>query len=210
MNTKLYPQLNGCVGYVLENYPVPTGKRSEQLGKIVDYLRSHSDRAELIFVCTHNSRRSHMGQFWAAAAAAYYNIPIKGSYSAGTEATAMHPNTLEALVACGFEIDTDSASDSNPHYAIKLGGLLPVYTGFSKTLQDESLPKSDFCAVLVCSEADAACPFVPGAAARIPLPFEDPKSSDNTPLRQKTYLTRCQEIAREILWVFEQVAAIKP
>lgn len=207
MKSKLYPQINGSIGYIRENYPEPNAKRVTQLRQIVDYLRAHPDSAELIFVCTHNSRRSHLGQFWAAAAADYYDVPLKGSYSAGTEATAMHPNTIEALAGCGFEISTVEPDANNPRYDIHLGGLLPAMTGFSKSLQHESLPSAGFCAVLVCSEADEACPFVPGATARIPLPFEDPKSSDGTPQRQKTYLTRCHEIGREILWVFEQVAA---
>ncbi|MCH8494889.1 MAG: hypothetical protein LAT57_04560 [Balneolales bacterium] len=59
---------------------------------------------------------------------------------------------------------------------------------------------------MVCSDADEGCPFVPGATTRISLPFEDPKSSDGTPEQARTYHRRSLEIAREMLWTFEQLA----
>ena len=58
------------------------------------------------------------------------------------------------------------------------------------------------------ARADKQCPFVPGAALRIGLPFDDPKAFDNTPREAAMYDERCQQIARELLYVFSE--AVQP
>ena len=80
-----------------------------------------NERAELIFVCTHNSRRSHMSQLWAQAAAEYLNITHVQTYSGGTEATAFNPRSVRALSTHGFVITDTQERTENPIYATKLG-----------------------------------------------------------------------------------------
>ncbi len=58
---------------------------------------------------------------------------------------------------------------------------------------------------MTCSEADEACPFVPGATARISTPYDDPKAFDTTPQQEAKYEERCQQIARETLYAFSLV-----
>ncbi|MEM9671082.1 MAG: hypothetical protein ACFB15_14955 [Cyclobacteriaceae bacterium] len=58
-----------------------------------------------------------------------------------------------------------------------------------------------FAAVIVCSDADEACPFNPEADARFFFPYEDPKQHDNTPQESKQYDERFRQIAREMLYV---------
>lgn len=203
MSKKLYPRINATLNEVLESVQAPDPARIEKLRPISEWLKSNPEDRSLLFVCTHNSRRSHMAQFWALAAAEFYDITSVRTYSAGTEATAMHPHTVEALAECGFEISVPDMVASNPVYTVRLGGLLPMVPGFSKKIDHESLPKSNFCAVLVCDEAAEACPFVPGASLRAPLSFQDPKESDGTPKRRTVYLNRSKEIAREMLWIMQ-------
>lgn len=205
MKTQLYPRLFATICEILESQSEPSDGRKEKLQQVVDYLASNPDHRNLTFVCTHNSRRSHMAQFWAAAASEFYNVEKVACYSAGTEATAMHLHTVEALVECGFEIQIPSSRTTNPEYIIRLGGLIPKMSGFSKALNHESLPSSNFCAVMVCSDAEEACPFVPGATKRVSVTYDDPKSSDGTTKRKSVYLQRSKQIAREMLWVFEQL-----
>jgi arsenate reductase len=50
--------------------------------------------------------------------------------------------------------------------------------GFSKKYDDEFNPKSEFAAIMTCSQADGGCPFIAGAEKRIPITYEDP--FDNT------------------------------
>lgn len=206
MRKHLYPALNGTITDILEQIPAPNDSRQELLRQIADYLTSNPNSRNLLFVCTHNSRRSHLSQYWAAAAAAYYDVIDLNSFSGGTEATAFHTNTIDALVACGFEIRLEEKHPTNPKYVVQLGGLIPKLSGFSKRNGESPNPTKDFCAIMVCSQADEGCPFVPGAIKRVSLPFEDPKVSDGTKTQQKTYLQRSREIAREMLWVFEQVS----
>lgn len=206
MSKKLYPRLAATLQEVRESIQAPSPERAENLMRIVNWLKADLMNRKLVFACTHNSRRSHFAQYWAAAAAEFCDVQGIVTFSAGTEATAMHPHTVEALIECGFEISIPDNVSSNPVYQVRLGGLLPVMPGFSKALGHESLPTENFCAVLVCDSAVEACPFVPGASARIPLLYNDPKESDGTPKRRITYLNRSKEIAREMLWMMEQVA----
>jgi hypothetical protein len=205
MRKKLFPGLTGSIGHILTHNAEPSDQRKAKLQQIVDYLKSHPDDRSLLFVCTHNSRRSHLAQYWAAAAACFYDIDNVRTYSGGTESTALHPNTVEALQESNFEVLVTKDDPVNPRYEIILGGTLPHLDGYSKRTGDSPNPHSGFCAVMVCSEADEACPIVPGADARVSLPYVDPKISDGTPQRKKIYHERSHEIAREMLWVFEQL-----
>jgi arsenate reductase (thioredoxin) len=206
MKKKLFPGLSGTIGHVLTHYSEPDNGRKAILLQIADFLKSNPGNRNLVFVCTHNSRRSHLAQYWAAAAAAYYNIEGVNTYSGGTESTALHPNTVDALRESNFEVMITEDDQVNPRYEIILGGTLPHIEGFSKKTGDDPNPKSNFCAIMVCNEADEACPIVAGAALRVSLPYIDPKISDGTPQRSKVYHERSHQIAREMLWLFEQLA----
>ena len=93
----------------------------------------------------------------------------------------------------------------NPIYETKLGNNLPSIRSFSKKFGHKSNPKENFAAVMVCSDADTKCPFVPGAQTRVALPYIDPKKSDGTPQESYTYLAKSEEIGREMLWMMSLV-----
>jgi hypothetical protein len=82
----------------------------------------------------------------------------------------------------------------------------PATTCFSKRYDDAPNPIEDFAAVLVCGEADKACPAVRGARARFPIPYVDPKVADGTPQEAAAYDERCAQVAREMLYVMSRVA----
>ncbi len=153
----------------------------------------------MVFVCTHNSRRSHMAQLWARAAAERNGLHQLRTYSAGTEATAFHPHAVRAMRAQGLLID--AAEGTNPRYAVRVLSSGPIELAWSKTLDDPSLPRADFAAVMVCSSADTACPDVPGATLRVSLPFDDPGMSDGTADEGLVYATRSAEIAATMSWM---------
>ncbi len=188
------------------------GQRKDILGKLTNFLKKKIDElkpAEFIFVCTHNSRRSHMNQLWAQAAASYYGIPYVHCFSGGTEETSFNPRSVRALQKAGFKINQLSEG-VNPHYSVFWGDEHEPIKAFSKKFSHTSNPQSEFCAVMTCTEADEACPFVPGAEVRISLPYEDPKISDDTALESETYEARSLEIAREIFYAFSLVKTITP
>jgi len=158
----------------------------------------------LNFICTHNSRRSHLSQIWAQTMAHYFGIDKVSCYSSGTEATAVYPKIIETLQAVGFEISTIQAA-SNSVYAIKFDANEAPIICFSKTIDAPFNPQSQFAAIMTCTQADLGCPYVAGASARISLPFEDPKAFDNSPDVLVHYEARSRQIATELFYVFSQL-----
>lgn len=189
----------------------PTGdpahrERLTQLANAVRKELAQRGRADLLFVCTHNSRRSHMAQLLGLAAARRKGLANVRTFSAGTEATAFNPRAIAALQRAGFAIGGGS-TEANPHYTVRLGDALEPVEAFSKRLADPPNPSADFVAVMTCSQADAACPFVPGAVARIAVPYDDPKTADGTPEEAARYDERVAQIGRDLAWVFATVGA---
>lgn len=181
--------------------------RKLTLREIADYVTARLDAgkaANLIFICTHNSRRSHMSQIWAYAAALFYGIRDVQCYSGGTEATAFHPNAVRAMRKAGFEI-TQENKNSNPVYQVKYAETAPPLRIFSKKYDDAANPVKDFAAVMTCAQADQECPVVLGADFRATLPYEDPKLADGTPEEEATYDERCRQIAAEMNTLFSNV-----
>lgn len=183
-------------------------QRKATLQPLIDFVQQKKNSKEQInitFICTHNSRRSHLSQVWAQVAATHFNLPNVNCYSGGTEETALFPKVAETLTNQGFSIFkiTDT---HNPVYAIKYSdNALPVI-GFSKKYNSPFNPVSAFTAVMTCSQADGGCPFIAGAEKRIPITFEDPKISDNTTEQSKIYAERSLQIAAEMFYVFSQIS----
>ena len=176
----------------------------QPLVDIVQLKVSNDEDIRINFICTHNSRRSHLSQVWAQTLAHYFNIKNVFCYSGGTEATALFPMVVKTLEDSGFEINMMSEG-KNPVYSIKYADNEPPIIGFSKKLDDDFNPKSEFVAIMTCDSANEACPFVPGAEKRIPITFEDPKAFDNTPLQAEKYNERSLQIATELYYFFSQI-----
>ena len=182
-------------------------ERKETLRPFLEYIQEKAQTGQEIrinFICTHNSRRSHLSQVWAQTMAYHCNIQNVCCYSGGTEATALFPMAAETLRNSGFEINTLSQGN-NPVYSIKYAENQHPIIGFSKKFDDAFNPKTEFAAILTCSQADEACPFIAGAEKRFPITFEDPKAFDNTPQQTEKYKERSLQIATELFYVFSQI-----
>ncbi|WOD44998.1 low molecular weight phosphatase family protein [Hwangdonia lutea] len=184
-----------------------SNERKAILQPLTEYIQSkvsnHQD-IRINFICTHNSRRSHLSQVWAQTLAEYFHIKNVFCYSGGTETTALFPMVAETLRKSGFQIQQISKT-KNPIYAIKYSDNTHPVIGFSKKMDDDFNPKSGFVAVMTCDSANEACPLVPGAEQRIPITFEDPKAFDNTPQQAEKYNARSLQIATELFYVFSQI-----
>lgn len=181
--------------------------RKETLQPLIDFIQEkvkNNKEIRINFICTHNSRRSHLSQIWAQTLAYHFNIKNVVCYSGGTEATALFPMVKETLENTGFKIQTIAKGD-NPIYSIKYSNNEHPIIGFSKKLTSEFNPSSEFAAIMTCSQADSGCPFVPGAEQRIPITFEDPKAFDNTPQQAEKYHERSIQIATELFYVYSQI-----
>jgi len=203
--TILFPEIENVINTL--NFDSISLERKIVLQPLVDFIQgkvSNGQEIRLNFICTHNSRRSHLSQVWAQTAAAYYGIKNVFCYSGGTEATAMFPMAAETLAKQGFQIKT-IAEGTNPVYAIKYSENAHPIIGFSKTFDANFNPQSEFAAILTCSSAEKGCPFIAGAEKRIPITFEDPKAFDNTPQQAEKYEERSLQIATEMFFVFSQI-----
>jgi len=201
----LYPAVKGLIEAIDTDTIKPERKLVlQQLIEFIQLKTTNNSAINLNFICTHNSRRSHLAQIWAQTMAAYYSIPNITCYSGGTEATALFPMVAETLESQGFEIDALSSAN-NPVYGIKYGpDELPII-GFSKTYYHPFNPDAHFAAIMTCSQADEGCPFVPGAEKRIAITYEDPKAFDHSPLQAEKYLERSLQIATEMKFVFANI-----
>jgi protein-tyrosine-phosphatase len=190
---------------IVRNFHSISDERKEKLKEIADYIRTkqiNNDTVNLIFICTHNSRRSHFSQIWAQTAAYYYGFNNVYCYSGGTEATACNIRTVNALKRSGFSISTYDTLTVNPHYFVKFSTLAPIIEAFSKKFDSDSNPKQKFAAIMTCSQADETCPFVSGTDKRIAIPYKDPKIADKSPEEDLVYNERCKQIATEMFFVF--------
>ena len=182
-------------------------ERKVVLKPLADYIQNKinaNEKIRLNFICTHNSRRSHLSQIWAQTMAFHFGIQNVYCYSGGTEATALFSKVAETLTHQGFQIEKVS-QEQNPVYAVKFDDNQHPIIGFSKTYFDDFNPKSNFAAIMTCSNADEGCPMVFGAEARFPIKYDDPKAFDGTEQMNEKYTERSLQIASEMYFVFSQI-----
>jgi arsenate reductase len=190
----------------LKNLEVTKERKSvlEPLAMYIhDKINSNLD-IRLNFICTHNSRRSHLSQIWAQTMAFHFGIKNVFCYSGGTEATAMFPKVAETLTNQGYHI-LKLSDTNNPVYAVTFDENQHPVICFSKAYFDGFNSKSEFGAIITCNNADEGCPMVFGAEARFPIKYDDPKAFDGTELMNEKYTERSLQIASEMYFVFSQL-----
>jgi arsenate reductase (thioredoxin) len=175
--------------------------------KLVDWLVKNYTPGKplgVIVVCTGNTRRSMFGAAMGNLAASYHGLEVRFS-SGGTAPDAFNPRTITALREIGVTIDPigreaprGSAGRENPIYIVRWGQGLEAQE-FSKHYTDAGNPQDQYAAIVVCSEADASCPTVQGAAIRIPVKYLDPKLYDGAPFEAAKYAERRDDIGRFML-----------
>lgn len=195
----LYPDLQLLVDQLYTEADRIPEERKVTLRKLRNYVGKQQP-AQLNFICTHNSRRSHLGMIWAAVAAATEGLGQLKTYSGGTEATALNPRMVAALRRAGFRVEDPGGA--NPRYLISYSNDAPPLVCFSKKYDHPANPADHFAAVMTCDQADQNCPLIPGADARISLTYADPKAADDTPEEAARYDERLRQIGRELLWAF--------
>ncbi len=203
----IYKNISEKINLLKKEFEQIPSERKELLitfaDHISDKLKSRKE-INLIFICTHNSRRSHMAQIWAQTAAEYFSIKNINCFSGGTEATAFNPRAVKTINKAGFKIDKQDDSN-NPVYLVSYSDDSEPVKCFSKVYSDKFNPQKDFAAIMTCSDADENCPVVFGAEARFPVRYEDPKKYDNTELEEIKYQERFEQIGREMLFLFSHI-----
>ncbi len=188
--------------------------------KLVEWIAKNyrpGEPLDVVVVCTGNSRRSIIGSTMGNMAAAYYGMPEIRFHSGGTAPTAFNSRTVKTLKEIGIEIEPTGKEaargepqTANPMYRVCWGspgetGSQPMEaTECSKHYDDPANPQKGFAALMVCSEADAACPLVKGAGLRVSMPYLDPKIYDGGAYETAKYAERRDDIGRLMLSVMMQ------
>lgn len=108
---------------------------------------------KVLILCTHNSARSQMAEaLLRRIGGERFEV-----YSAGTEATRVHPLAVRAMADIGIDI-----SEAR-----------------SKHLDEFIDDRFDY-VITVCDAANEACPVFPGAPERIHWSFRDPSRAEGT------------------------------
>ncbi len=204
---RLIPSLRPYVLEVAEELPlVPAARKSvlDEIAGCVAERLAEDGQADLVFICTHNSRRSHMSQIWAQTAATYYGLGKVRAFSGGTETTACNCRTVTAMRSAGFDIQ-DATTGDNPVYLVYYAEGAPPIRAYSKIYNAEGNPRTGFLALMTCSAADQSCPVVEGAVARFAIHYADPRLCDDTPTETTAYNERCREISREMFYIMSEV-----
>ena len=181
-------------------------KRKAELEELGDFMVEQLEGQEnfnALFVCTHNSRRSHIADLWFKYGMYYYGLNQFESFSGGTEATAFNPKAIEAIKRAGFTVVYDKKVE-NPVVSITPKNF-PVWDMKSKVYTHKVNPKSNFVAVMVCSDADKSCPAVDGAVGRFAIPYNDPRYFDNTPSEKQKYDETVALIGTEMLFLAHHI-----
>ncbi len=174
------------------------------LKNVINYVVKKQAKCGLIFVCTHNSRRSQMAQSWSFIISRNFGLHEVRSFSAGTEVTAFNERALEALSRAGVLLEQVSEGE-NPQYRIHSSDDARTLLTYSKLIEDQINPVANFATIMTCSTADDNCPVIAEADERISLRYSDPKADDDTPEEEKSYDERCFQIASELYYVYSEV-----
>ena len=181
-----------------------SSKRAFLINEIVNYIykkTSENKIPKLNFICTHNSRRSQLCQFWASFFSNYYNIKCE-VYSGGTVETEVHKSVLNNISDYGFNISFKESN--NPIYSIKFKNQnLGNY--FSKFYYNFENPKNEFAAIMTCADAENNCPLVEGSEIKFSLPYEDPKKYDKSKNEKNEYKKTSETIASEMNYLFKKI-----
>tara|TARA_B100000029_G_scaffold514982_1_gene619921 strand:- start:2220 stop:2858 length:639 start_codon:yes stop_codon:yes gene_type:complete len=202
MNSALYQYIN----YIKSDFKKINKSRKAKLFELSSYLihkNKTRGQANLTFICTHNSRRSHLAQIWAATSASYYGLNNIFTYSGGTMVTRFNDRVIKTLKKNGFVINNPDGH--NPHYLVSFSDRNRPLECFSKKYDSPFNPKKNFAAIMTCSNADSTCPYIPESEERILIPYDDPKVYDGTKSEEEFYQKSCKEIATEMLFCMKIV-----
>jgi len=199
-------KLTDLIEEVSSQKEVISQERIEELDAIASIIVDHLNKADLlniIVVCTHNSRRSQLGEAWINTLSSYFGIDNIVAYSGGMEETAFNSRMVNAMKECGFGIE-EKVTGNNPKYILK-GIEMNDHLMFSKVYGDSTNPQNGYLALMVCDHADENCPVVIGMKYRIPLRYKDPKACDDTEKEEEAYVDKVKEIGSEMYYLLNKV-----
>lgn len=130
------------------------------------------DPIRVLFLCTHNSARSQM----AEGLLRHLGGDAFAAFSAGTEATRVHPLAITAMREIGVDI-----------------------TGQRSKVLTEYLAQRFDAVITVCDDANDACPTFPGKTERLHWSLPDPSAMTGTEAEQLAAFRAVREALSHLL-----------
>ena len=183
--------------------------RKEKLIELAQTIRNtykNENNVKIIFICTHNSRRSQFSHAWAYVSSLYFKLDFIKPFSGGTEIDTVNLNVINSLISSGLKIE--KTHKGKAIYLLKLFKKDKGINLYSKVYNSKLNPSKHFIAIMTCSDADQMCPVIKGAEKKVSLPYSDPRVSDNTGLEKEVYNQTCSIIAKEMFYLMKQVKKI--
>ena len=134
-------------------------------------------KQKVLFICTHNSARSHMAEgILNALHGDHYE-----AHSAGTKPSQINPQATRVMAEIGIDISGHSSKGVEPFL-------------------DEEFE----IVVTVCDHAKETCPFFPGGKKRIHRGFQDPAAMKGSEQEKVALFRRVRDEIRD--WIEETFA----
>jgi arsenate reductase len=140
-------------------------------------MEEREEKKKVLFICTHNSARSHM----AEGIMNHLHADRYRAWSAGTQPSGVKPLAVRAMSEIGIDI-----------------------SGHQSKNVDEFLDKEFDYVVTVCDRARETCPFFPGARRALHKGFEDPSAAEGSEEKRMAVFRRVRDEIRA--WIAETFA----
>ena len=171
----------------------PNQKRKKRLDNIASVINENLNKTRsIVFLCTHNSRRSQICEVWGKVFAEIYRKKININ-SAGAFKTVVHSQVYESIVKCGLIVNNKKEIFFDKK-KFKLN---------SKTT--DSITMKNFIAVMTCSDTEKSCPHDSRSVRNIKMFFNDPRIYDETDKMSREYLKTTTYIAEELNYIFKNI-----
>ncbi len=183
----------GSLDKYIENLDSVTLKdyQEKRVKKISQELKSLVNTyKKVVFICTHNSRRSQLCEVWARILSNRFNLNLS-FFSAGTEKTEVYGEAIKSLERAGMDFTIVGNN-------ILIQNKIELH---SKTLDE--IKEDEFISLITCSDAEKNCPIDPRSKKNIKLFYDDPKKYDGTKEESDEYDKTCKLIASELNRIFK-------
>ena len=165
--------------------------QKRRVKKISEELRGEINSCnKIVFICTHNSRRSQLCEVWGSILSKRFNLDLS-FFSAGTEKTEVCGEAIKSLERAGMDFTIVGNN-------ILIQNKIELH---SKTLDE--IKEDEFISLITCSDAEKNCPIDPRSKKNIKLFYDDPKKYDGTKEESDEYDKTCKLIASELNRIFK-------
>ena len=170
----------------------PSEKEKKIIYNVINKLNNNIKVCrDIVFICTHNSRRSIFCEVWANILANKYLKNIN-FYSAGTERTSIHNEVIKSFSRLGIKTKENTIQIGETSIILK-----------SKILKELKL--DSFISIFTCGEAEESCPIDRRSQINIPLLFDDPKRYDGLKNERIEYDKTCSLIAKKLNFIIKRI-----